>query len=487
MVNADVYSIPKPSWYSIVLDGGEQRAPDKGVMLERASTCLETGGRRLLRAPKACIRSRRSLHSTFWRHGAMDLKLPIWWSSVAACDRTAVNGTDDDVGGKSSEASKAFEGQLLDFLYPAKTLALIRRLSQFSPKGIDVCRRPRLHGNGVRQFSTTRSRRAERTDLEHGSAKVALDEKALDEEVEETLRDFPAAEALQNLLASREEGKQRLAGRFYLAVPESERSPQIQADLLEYLASDRTLMNPNEVVDIFNALPPSDRRSSSYRAAISAYLSLETVGLAVQLHEAAAEGHFGIDIGTDLILAHVVQDNQWDLGLRVLKTFMSVASREGFDVSQLYRDPSRQRYDPAIIWGSVASVPYLRGHVDSFLLHLREFHHDLTADENNLAVIDQFILGLSAEAGEQMLNMEPPQEATITQFFTKLFQELRDLKFFSSVLYDYFIRRMLQIPRYRAYSNEGKLYLRLYRQYRREWITEAEQRKWARPSRSLMR
>ena len=87
-------------------------------MLERASTCLESGGRQLFRAPKSALHSRRNLHSAFWHHGASDLSLPLWWAINPA------NG-----GSGVEQPAVTTNSAPLDFLYPEQTLALLRKFS----------------------------------------------------------------------------------------------------------------------------------------------------------------------------------------------------------------------------------------------------------------------------------------------------------------------------------------------------------------------
>src|SRR6187402_1293094 len=95
-------------------------------MLERTAGCLESGSlRRLLPASRKTLKSRRTLHSSFWSHGASDLELsPLWTALVRAADAV-------DQGQKTSTGTT---GMLLDFLYPAGTVNFLR---QYSGLGIE--------------------------------------------------------------------------------------------------------------------------------------------------------------------------------------------------------------------------------------------------------------------------------------------------------------------------------------------------------------
>lgn len=100
-------------------------------MLDRATGCLENGGRRLLRLTAKSSRTQRSLHSAFWCHGAGDIDLPSWWIFLLQQplpEKARKAQTITDTARKCLSAG-FFEGGFLDFLYPAKTLSLIHKLA----------------------------------------------------------------------------------------------------------------------------------------------------------------------------------------------------------------------------------------------------------------------------------------------------------------------------------------------------------------------
>ena len=113
-------------------------------MLERASTCLDSAPRQLLRAPAHCLRSRRVLHSRCAPHGPGQLSLPVWWSTASVLTPASE---------PSASTSRPSRGPLLDFLYPEKTRALLRHLSGWRCN-VPQTRRGKLLGAGVRPFSS---------------------------------------------------------------------------------------------------------------------------------------------------------------------------------------------------------------------------------------------------------------------------------------------------------------------------------------------
>ena len=97
-------------------------------MLERTAGCLETGSiRRLLPASNHTVKSRRSLHSAFWNHAAGDSEVPSLWAAL-------VQGQDARQEGLAAEQTKSRGngGLLLEFLYPAGTMKLLRKYSTWA-------------------------------------------------------------------------------------------------------------------------------------------------------------------------------------------------------------------------------------------------------------------------------------------------------------------------------------------------------------------
>src|SRR3954454_1405428 len=94
-------------------------------MLERTAGCLETGSlRRLLPSSGQTVKSRRTLHSAFWKHAAGDSEIPALWAAL-------VQGQDARHEEVAADSKKwgGNGGLFLDFLYPASTLNFIRNYS----------------------------------------------------------------------------------------------------------------------------------------------------------------------------------------------------------------------------------------------------------------------------------------------------------------------------------------------------------------------
>ncbi|KAF2719265.1 hypothetical protein K431DRAFT_251524 [Polychaeton citri CBS 116435] len=103
-------------------------------MLERATTCLDSGARfSAQQCTRRAPRSRRLLHSTFWNHGAGDLDLPPWSLPSAAPRDILPKHDDTDQHGERGRkrrlqrtATSETQTPFLDFLHPPQALAWLQ-------------------------------------------------------------------------------------------------------------------------------------------------------------------------------------------------------------------------------------------------------------------------------------------------------------------------------------------------------------------------
>jgi pentatricopeptide repeat-containing protein PET309 len=454
-------------------------------MLERASTCLESGGRQLFRAPKPCLRSRRILHPPLRHHGASDVTLSPWQAASPI-----IENTHDDVHDGAAENAttdqKPHEGVLLEFLYPEKTLALLGRLSASRPKPVEP-RRQQPHTLRVRHFSTIQAQMLHDQALpdvkmvEHSSQEAA-----------ELLRGSDAYTELQKLLKKPPPEKQELAWQLYSAIPKDllASTRRVKVDLLKYLIQDGGPAVPERVLQVFAELRPAARRLSSYRAAIKAYVALGMIGPAIQLFDELAHPtdlRKSLDPmrgGMDSILRRVVLDEQWDLAFRVFRTFRrQTRAVRGHGVYTIIRIGDTLPE----IWGEVAQLPELLEHFQSFLRYVREFQHELTASQNLERDLACFVMSFVPHVIDRVLHTKGFDEDFIWDYFIRLFDDLQSLRLPTSVCYEYAIKQMLLLPRYRDYTNQRKIPLELYRRYRQLYLAEDEPTSDAKPSESLIR
>lgn len=215
-------------------------------MIERAATCLENGGRHLLRLPKKSFRKHRSLHSAFWSHGAGDINLPAWWLAFLRVPSTGAQlwGPREDASPVSSALSDSLGLGFLDFLYPRRTLAFIRRCVTENTTALRQRRQSRIPLQRSRAYTSTAdisvgAQVVQGNAIHNPSTRVATEEgTSLQEEVHEQEARLKAK--LHGLLHGKDQSsKTREMWQVYqemqkLSVPID---PRDRAQLLNFLST----------------------------------------------------------------------------------------------------------------------------------------------------------------------------------------------------------------------------------------------------------
>ncbi|EKG14015.1 hypothetical protein MPH_08757 [Macrophomina phaseolina MS6] len=328
------------------------------------------------------------LHSSFWHHSTLDLDLSVCWPTLLQ-PLPVPNTTARDSRDASIPQSTHQDPLFLDFLYPAQTLALMRRLSSINWEAWKA-QQMRLRTNTrVRHFSSRAPRPANEQgdngtspdaespfeasdqtipfedispmslgdwsnlDLERLSRDDEIDKKWLTD-VENPL------ETLRSLLDAGEPDS-RLVWSLWQKIDVTSRTPDLSVAVLDYLSSVRPLPGrfAEEVVTIFDALDIKDRRPSSYRGAVRAYLSQSMLGRAALVHKHGVEfGHAAHgNIGTSDLLAHIIRKEKWQLAVEV---YTDVVSRRG---------PMRE------YWSLAQKNQEMQKHIESFLRYFRRMRH----------------------------------------------------------------------------------------------------------------
>ncbi|KAI8941834.1 hypothetical protein NX059_003034 [Plenodomus lindquistii] len=442
-------------------------------MLERASSCLESGRRQLLRAPTPCLPRRRTLHSHFWHHGASDLSLPVWWAATAAFvpDTPARRDAQDRPKKKTvAPPPQHHAGLVLDFLYPEKTLALLKQWSHY-PSPVPEPRQHYRHAAALRHYSTAAASFPSGDKSEHDLA------------VEQARAEFasmmewstPRAE-LQRILDERPPGRQELAWLLYNAVSEADHADgryHFPKDLIEYLCQDGP-PDANRVIDLYNQIPPRWRRPSTFRIAIEAYVALRMVGPAIQILERLDDRRDWnmLDMGIDAILRRTILDQQWDLSLRVFGSFLKKTNTLRGAVPHL---AIRRGDCTPELWRQVKQLPELLDYVDSFFQHVREFKDEFSASKVKREILANFTSTFLPNVMHRVLHTDTPDENFIWNWFRRVFDDMHALGILPTApCYEYAIKEMLKLPRYKGYTNKRKTWLQLYRQYRDDYLERAK-------------
>ncbi|KAL1795729.1 hypothetical protein ACET3X_005953 [Alternaria dauci] len=339
----------------------------------------------------------------------------------------------------------------------------------------------------IRHFSTTQ--------VQPPHQEEQLDVDVVDQaekEAAELVRDSDAFTELRKFLKSPPPGKQELAWQLYTAIPEQllvGQEERIRGHLIEYLVQgvvqDGEPAVPERVLQVFGELPPALRWPSSCLAAIKAYTALGMIGPAIQLLDEPDHPDLNkTRSGMDVILRRAVLDEQWDLVFRVFRMFRRRTVKNHGTL--LYRMTRHGDTLPAL-WGEVAKLPELLEHFQSFLRYIGEFQHELKSSkllERDLAC---FVMSFVPHVMDRVMNTEELDDDFIWDYFIRLFDDLHTLQLPTSACYEYAIKRLLELPRYKTYNNKRKIPLELYRRFRQLYLEQTDPTNDARPSIGLIK
>ena len=278
-------------------------------MLERVARCLETRGRASVRGKTKQVRSQRHLHSAFWSHGAGDINLPAWWTLLL--QTTAATDTESKTRARTSSRKvipASLEDIFLDFLYPAQTLALIKRLQRSTSAHHHAAQNVQKY---TRSFTSI-------------AQEVVTGVKASDieDELDETTT-VPAADGANERKTICEIINLEHPGLRYDELWQKyqdlvEKSQSLlPQDLIKML---RCLVNSSRSVDLERALalfegtPAEMRRAIHYSYAITAALGLSDLDTAVSVHRDALS-RTNRPVGVTAILGFAVNHEVWALAI----------------------------------------------------------------------------------------------------------------------------------------------------------------------------
>ena len=215
----------------------------------------------------------------------------------------------------------------LAFLYPAKTVAWLRRVS----------------GSSVDSWQWRQSvkRLARRERRPYTSNATAVDSNP---SINHSYLDDPAALPLQlapeggsttsdaiiqhsitcllRLLRSHDQANYDEAWRLY-----NECGRRYGHDVLEYLATSKKQVDADRSKQLFEHLRPDDRGGKDYRHVIAAYLATGEVEKAKALHREALSCDFAQSSGSDMLLHHAVHHRHWGLALETWISYKEYARR----------------------------------------------------------------------------------------------------------------------------------------------------------------
>ena len=265
-------------------------------MIERAAGCLEQGGRCLLRVPNKPFRSRRLLHSTFWSHGAGDIDLPSWWIALLQVRQTPCVSLSP---GSLTDISQ--ERGLMDFLYPAQTVAFFQQLISKDVTTLLDYRRRRNAYLRARTFSSAASNRLSSLSQQEPLLRTGPEEDDLREKLSGLLETDASVENNEDIWRTYQSLKEM---SFSL-------SPVESTKLLRHLSTSTRMIDLERSLVLFDHIPTLERQAVHYDNAVVAALSQNELEIALKCHREALSRVQG-SFGTSAVLRYAVQNRQFE-------------------------------------------------------------------------------------------------------------------------------------------------------------------------------
>ncbi|KAL8788816.1 MAG: hypothetical protein Q9213_001487 [Squamulea squamosa] len=286
-------------------------------MIERVAACLEHGGKHVLRRiSKQPIQKYRSLHFAFWSHGAGDIDLPSWW-----LDFLQVPSSRDKTWSLSEPAAEVPRTSidslgLLDFLYPRKTLAFIRKFVNGNTSSARRCLRSQLLPQRSRTYTSAADPSDPPTSQKNAAHPISIVEGAGNSTILVQLHGGAGSE-----LYARFKGMLRAKGQ----PPSGQELWQTYSDikgmslpfdsrdiffLFKRLSTSRTPLQLKCTRKLLEDIPLPKRNSHHYDHAISAALEQRDLEGAMNLYREAFP-RFRYLRGSSRIFKYTIQHSAW--------------------------------------------------------------------------------------------------------------------------------------------------------------------------------
>ncbi|KAG9241365.1 hypothetical protein BJ878DRAFT_447658 [Calycina marina] len=263
-------------------------------MLERTAGCIESGSLRRLATSRKSVKSRRSLHSTFWDHGAVDIELSPLWAALIRGPQT------DSRHEESPPTATATSGYLLDFLYPTGTINMLRQASGW---GID--RQEAKHSRsglgrlGQRLYTSS----AQGSQEEETTASIAA------EESRQSVKSLAQEKALRGYMSERNDGNFSDTWAQYLRLDEADQK-RLRPEVFRYFTNSDRVVDAERAVDVFKQIKQEARTVEDYGCAIPTYLRLHNVSDALSIHRFVRD-NFGAVIGVESLVGYMASNDSW--------------------------------------------------------------------------------------------------------------------------------------------------------------------------------
>lgn len=304
-------------------------------MLERTAGCLESSGYRVV--PRLCksASTRRMLHSSFWCHGGVEIDIPAWWFLLA--QNVDARPRQQNSKNRPRNTGETFTSMFLDFLYPAQTVAFLKRCSTRNLPVLTTIGFKRRRRSTYRGFaSSTRSLQ------KHTTTKLVGDESAGVKATTHGVRDdigwtegqsddpLSAQEVTEETVIPGQQYRSPLHTLWMLletevdpasedmkqTISRLDNSVPISEQIEEFCATSSSELVARHRIRLFEAIPQERRQDADYRSMMTAALQMEDIELAKSIEQSAFSHGLGLQ-SSSLLLSHFITEKKWLNALRL--------------------------------------------------------------------------------------------------------------------------------------------------------------------------
>lgn len=312
---------------------------------------LETGKICARKCSNSKVSNRRMLHCAFWQHGANNIMLPSWWSSVLPhLPSESENAFHDN---HYSQSSCATTEPMLDFLYPRQAIDFFKNFHNFRTGSLKKNKRRQLADlTLLRQYSSAA--------VENGAVTSNGSVPLVNEII------LGTSEGLVQLkkLLQGDDSEHDNVWELYSNLPIIERSQEVNIATLRYISTSPTNTNAQRCVFLFGLLTKDGLEPWVFRTAVLSNILVERIDNAITTHHLALQHLIDGDVGSSLLFAHLVFSKQWSRAMELHHLFVN---------SQTSTGAMRKE---KLLWEDVAQVEDLRDVRDSFITFVEDSIHE---------------------------------------------------------------------------------------------------------------
>ncbi|KAI9780398.1 MAG: hypothetical protein M1816_002856 [Peltula sp. TS41687] len=422
---------------------------------KRVAACIELNGLgHIIRPSTRSSQTSKALPPAVWNHGASALGTTEGFAD--GLRRSKRQG--DGFASQRTVLQTVPDGIYLEFLYPAKTLTLVRKLSNYDPvewkcrpcRKVGLNHKKRWYASAAPQVVTERNHQhwdgmpsSDRHSNSHPTNNLASQlviELAQPTKTDDSVASLQSSVTQQNYASLRPDSVRHIFNMLPRpgTAGDNDRAWQIyragetisKVEILEYLSSSTRVIDAERVENVFQELSYAERVPQAYRAMIAALIALGKLDVAINIHTEARERQFQTSYGTNLLFANAIDRKEWRLAFRTWHTYWT----------KIHRD----RIMPAL-WDDVIKLPRLQQRAVSLAVFLKE-KVDPASGKVLTSRQEQFLKFTSGVVRTAVFNTKnPKEERRMKLLINELTSMKPDKKYYERAIMHFFQVKMTRL------------------------------------------